>query len=100
MNDIPDTGLKRHLPAKSAGRLMIAVLLMLGTFGAAADAQPRRDDHPGDRRFDHHDDRGYDHRGYYPAPPVVYGAPVYSPPPVVYGPAVGVYLPGVSIGIQ
>jgi hypothetical protein len=30
---------------------------------------------------------------------VVY-SPYYAPPPVVYGPSVGVYLPGISIGIH
>jgi hypothetical protein len=34
----------------------------------------------------------------------VYAAPVggygYYPPPVVYGPAIGITLPGVSIGIR
>ncbi len=64
---------------------------------------------------EHHDDRG-DHRGgdrrgggdhgdggsggNYGAPPVVYAPPGYYPPPVVYGPAVGIVLPGISIGIR
>ena len=34
------------------------------------------------------------------APAVVYGRPENYPPPVVYGPAVGIVLPGISIGIQ
>lgn len=98
MTCIIDTGSKRRLSAKLAAGLALSALLALGTFVASASAQPYRDDH-----------RGWDHRGggpvwhgggYYPAPPVIYGGPAYYPPPVVYGPAVGVYLPGVTIGIQ
>ena len=97
MTAILDTGSKRRRPAKLAAGFALSAVLTLGTLVGSAGAQPRRDDHRGrDHRFDHH----YDHRGYYPAPPVVYGGPVYAPPPVVYGPAVGIYLPGVSIGIQ
>ncbi len=98
---IPDTGSKRRRPAKLAAGLALSAFLTLGTLVASAGAQPHGDYHHGpDHRFDNHDDRGYDHRGYYPAPPVVYGAPVYNPPPVVYGPSVGIYLPDVSIGIR
>ena len=67
-----------------------------------AHADERRDGyhddhHDRDRdRYRHRDDRG--RRGY-PAPPVVY-APYYAPPPVVYGPSVGIYLPGISIGVH
>jgi len=103
MTCIIDTGSKRHLSARLAAGLALSAFLALGTFVASASAQPHRDDHRGG------DHRGWDHRGdgpgwhgggYYPAPPVIYGGPAYYPPPVVYGPAVGIYLPGVAIGIQ
>jgi hypothetical protein len=83
--------------ARFAAGIAISALFALGTFVVPA----RADDHHGNDRG-RHDDRGhYDrNRGYYPAPPVVYGSPYYAPPPVVYGPAVGITLPGVSIGIQ
>jgi hypothetical protein len=90
----------RLRPARLAAGVALSALLALGTFGAPAGAQPRHDDqHRNDRGFARHDDRGFHGDGYYP-PPVVYGGPVYAPPPVVYGPAVGIYLPGVTIGIQ
>jgi len=103
MTCIIDTSPKRRLSAKLAAGIALSTLLVLGTFVATASAQPHRDDHRGG------DHRGWDHRGdgpgwhgggYYPAPPVIYGGPAYYPPPVVYGPAVGIYLPGVAIGIQ
>ena len=78
----------------------LTAALVLGSFVASADAQPRREQHRGDHRG------GGGRGGYYAPPPVIYYgapyvyAPVYVPPPVVYGPAVGIYLPGVSIGIQ
>jgi hypothetical protein len=91
----------RRRAARLTAELALSAVLALGTFVASAGAQPHRDDqHRGDRGFVRHDDRGYRGDGYYPAPPVVYGGPVYAPPPVVYGPSVGIYLPGVSIGIQ
>ena len=96
MTRIIDTGSKRRLSAKLAAGIALSAFLALGTFVASASAQPHRDDRRG---WDHRDDRGRG-GGYYPAPPVVYGGPVYSAPPVVDGPAVGIYLPGVSIGIQ
>jgi hypothetical protein len=93
---ILDTVSKRRRSAWLVGGLALAALFTAGTFAVPASAQPRRDDRH-DARRDYHDD----HRGgYYRAPPVVYGGPVYAAPPVVYGPAVGVYLPGVAIGIQ
>jgi hypothetical protein len=91
------TNSKRALSTKLAAGLAISAFLVLGSFVASADAQPRRDEH--------HDDRGRGGwaghgGGYYVAPPVVYGAPYYyAPPPVVYGPAVGVYLPGVTVTV-
>ncbi len=90
----------RRLPA----RLVIASVLVFGPFVASAGADERHDDHRGG---DRHDNRGHDggrsggwDRGNYAAPPVVYGGPGYYPPPVVYGPAVGIALPGITIGIQ
>jgi hypothetical protein len=102
MTCIFDTSPKRRLSAKLAAGIAFSTLLVLGTFVATASAQPHRDDHRGG---DHRDDRGRGDRGgggYYPAPPVVYAAPYPAPyyPPVVYGPAVGIYMPGIAIGIQ
>lgn len=102
MTCIIDTNSRRHLSARLAAGLVISALLLLGTSLAPAGAGDRRDDHRGgDRHGDWHGGGG---GGYYAPPPVVYGAPYYAPyyapPPVVYGPSVGVYLPGISIGIQ
>jgi len=99
MTRIIDTDSRRHLSTRLAAGLVISALLVLGTSLAPASAQGRRDDHRGgDRRGDW---RGRGGGEYYAPPPVVYGSPYYyAPPPVVYGPAVGVYLPGVTIGIQ
>ncbi len=93
------TNSRRHLSAKFASGLAISALLVLGTFIASASADQRRDDHRGGERGGGHW-HGGGGGGYYPAPPVVYGTPYYAPPPVVYGPAVGVYVPGITIGIQ
>ena len=74
--------------ARIATGLAISALLVLGTVATSARAE------------DHHDRRGerHDyHRGYYNAPPIVYGSPYYAPPPVVYGPGIGINLPGISI---
>jgi hypothetical protein len=78
-------------------------MLALGTFARPASARwADRGDHRGDQRDDYRG--GGWTGGYYAPPPVVYAAPVggygYYPPPVVYGPAVGINLPGVSIGIR
>jgi hypothetical protein len=99
MTRIIDTNSRRHLSGKLAAGLAISAFLLLGTALASASAEDRHDDRRGgDHRGDWHDRGG---GGYYAAPPVVYGAPsYYAPPPVVYGPAVGIYLPGVSVGIQ
>ncbi len=101
MTCIVDTKAKRHLPAMLAAALAISAFLALGTFVASASAedQHRNDHHGGDHRGDRGRDHGNWNGGYYSAPPVVYGGPYYAPPPVVYGPAIGISLPGVSIGI-
>jgi hypothetical protein len=83
--------------SKLSAGLAIASVLLLGTAIVSASADERHDDHRGG------DDRGHQGGwggGAYPAPPVVYGRPEYYPPPIVYGPAVGIVLPGISIGIQ
>lgn len=65
---------KRTLPAKLAAGLALSAFLVLGSFVASADAQPRRDEHRDDRG---RGGGGWAHGGgYYVAPPVVYGAPV------------------------
>ena len=95
-----DTKSKYRLSAKLAAGLALSAFLVLGTFVAPASA---RDDHRGGDRHggDHRDYRGHGRGGgYYAPPPVVYGSPYYSPPPVVYGPAIGINLPGISIGIR
>jgi hypothetical protein len=81
MTRIFDTKSNRRLPVKLAAGLAISALLVGGTFVASASAQVVYGS------------------PYYSPPPVVYAAPYYAPPPVVYGPAIGVNLPGVSIGI-
>lgn len=104
MTRIIDTTSRRHLSAKLAAGLVISAFLVLGTSLTRASADERWNDHRGgDRHGDWHGGGG---GGYYVAPPVVYGTPYYAapqyyaPPPVVYGPSVGIYLPGVSIGVQ
>ena len=82
-------------------KLTIASILLVGAFVVSAGAEERRDEYRGaDRRDDRGHERSWGSGGYYPAPPVVYGQPNYYPPPVVYGPAVGIYVPGLSIGIR
>jgi hypothetical protein len=93
MTGIVGINSKRHLPARLAAGLVVSAFLVLGTSLASVSAAERRDDHRGgERHGDWHGGRG---GGYYPAPPVVYGAPYYAPPPVVYGPGIGI-----TIGIQ
>jgi hypothetical protein len=70
----------RRWPARLvAGVILTAFVAPLAVTGAHAE------DRGGHR--DWHHDRGWD-RGYYRAPPVVYGSPYYAPP-VVYGPGFG-----------
>jgi len=86
----------RRLSAlKSIAAITFSTFVAMAVTVVPAHADQRRDAHHDDRDR-RHDDHG--HRGY-PPPPVVY-APYYAPPPVVYGPSVGVYLPGISIGIH
>ena len=99
MSGTIDSKWKRRLPAKLAAGLALSACLVLGTLVASASAAEHRDDH---RRGAYHGG-GYG-GAYYAPPPVVYGSPYYgspyyAPPPVVYGPAIGVSLPGISIGI-
>jgi hypothetical protein len=78
----------RHCrPAVVAVGFILTAALALGSFSGSARAQW----HDGDRRGHHH---GYWDRGYYEAPPVVYGRPYYAPP-VVYG-----FPPGLNIIIR
>jgi hypothetical protein len=97
MTSIIDAKPERRVSARLAAGVAISALLVLGAFVTPAAAD---DHHGGDR--DHRGDRGHEgrNRGYYAPPPVVYAAPYYAPPPVVYDPAIGVYMPGISIGIQ
>jgi hypothetical protein len=97
---------KWQMPVKVATAAAIAVVAVLGTF--SAPAQARWDDHRGPPpRWEYRDHRpGYYHGyngGYYRAPPVVY-APSYGyvPPPVVYAPSpgIGIHLPGLGINIR
>lgn len=105
MTRILDIMAQRRSPRLVAA-LALSAAFALGLSVAPASAQPHRDEHRGNYHQDwHHNDRdyhggGYHAGGYYPAPPVVYGGPVYAPPPVAYGPAIGITLPGISIGIQ
>ena len=88
----------RRLPAlKSIAAVAFSTLLALSVTVVPAHADQRQ----GGYHDDHHnrDRRGDRGRGGYPRPPVVY-SPYYAPPPVVYGPSVGVYLPGITIGIH
>ena len=98
MTCIIGTNSGHRLSTKVAAGLVISALLVLGTSLASASAEEHRDDHRGGDR--HGDWNGGGGPGYYAPPPVVYAAPYYAPPPVVYGPAIGVYLPGISIGIR
>lgn len=110
MTCIIDTRSKRHLSAKLMAGLAISAFLVLGTFVASANAQQHRGDQRGGDRGEHRGgnfrgDRGHPGwgGGYYPPPPVFYGSPYYDrpyyAPPAVYGPGIGIYVPGVSVGI-
>ena len=71
---------KRRRPAVIATGIILAATLALGSFSGSANAEWH------DR--DRHEHRRDGDRGYYRAPPVVYGTPYYAPyyaPPVVYG---------------
>jgi len=98
-------------PRRLMSALAIATVIALGSLASQAQAQPRPDEHhdgyrgPPPRAYHRDDRRDYDHGwsdGYYRAPPVVYGAPRYyqAPPPVIYNPGIGIYLPGVTLGIH
>jgi hypothetical protein len=102
MTRIIDSPSKRR-PAKLVAGLALSALLVLGAFVASASAenwtaqQTFQKTHQGKQDHDRRGgDRGNDgDRGYYSAPPVVYGAPYGggyygSPPPVVYGPGLNI----------
>ena len=99
MTSIMRPASERRVSAAFVAGLLLASALMFGALVVSASADERHDNRRGG---DHRNDRGHDGGwgGGYRAPPVVYGAPGYYPPPVVYGPAVGIFLPGVSIGIR
>ena len=89
MTWIIDTKSKRRRSARLAAAFGICTMLALGTLAVPANAD--RDGNHG----------GYHHnwnRGYYRAPPVVYGSQYHSSyygspyryPPVVYGPGIGI----------
>ncbi len=96
---------KRPVSAKLMLGAGTAALMLFGMIASSGVAQADHYDHRGWGHHRHYD-RGYDQGyegGYYGddyPPPVVYGSPYEYPPPVVYGPRIGVYLPGVSIGIH
>lgn len=105
MTWIIDSEARGRLSAKLAAGLVISAMLALGTFAGSASAEERRGEQ---RRSEHREYHHYSNRGYYRAPPVVYGSQYgnsyygapYYPPPVVYGPGIGINLPGVSIGVR
>ena len=69
---------KLRRPTIVAASVILTATLALGSFSRPASAEGHDRDHG-----DHHR-RDWD-RGYYRAPPVVYGTPYYAPP-LVYGP--------------
>jgi hypothetical protein len=72
-----DSKSKHRRRAGLVAGIMLTATLALGSFSGSAGADERR----GERR----DERHGGERGYYRAPPVVYGSPYYAAPPVVYG---------------
>jgi hypothetical protein len=83
---IIDGKMKRRMPvALVAGAILAAVFAITAVPGSANANDRDRGEH---RDWHHHG--GWD-RGYYGAPPVVYGTPYYAPP-VVYGPGFGINL--------
>jgi hypothetical protein len=100
MSTNTETKSNRRRSAIVAAGIVFSTMLAFGTFAVPAHAAwGERDNHHDDHRGGHDNWRA----PYYAPPPVVYAEPYagtpYYPPPVVYGPAVGVNLPGVSIGI-
>ncbi len=80
-----DFSTKRRRPVAVVAGVILAATFACVALSGSASAE--------DRGRDHHDWHHRDsHRGYYGAPPVVYGEPYYAPP-VVYG-------PGLSINIR
>jgi len=106
MTRIIDKQSTQHRSARLAAGLAFSACLVLGTFVASASAQPHGGGGHGGGHGEGHGggQQRYAHggggRGYYRAPPVVYGSPYggsyygapYYPPPVVY-------IPGIGIGV-
>jgi hypothetical protein len=88
-----DSTVKRPVSPTIMTGLALAAVLALGSYASSTYADDRHD-------RDNRGERHREYRGYYNAPPVVYGAPYYYAPPVVYGPGIGVNLPGVDINIR
>jgi len=94
MTWIIGTKSKRRRSAKLAAGFVASAMLAFGTFPVPANAE-----WDGYNREHHHNWN----RGYYRAPPVVYGSRYHSSyygspyyyPPVVYGPGFGINLPGI-----
>jgi hypothetical protein len=85
----------KRRPAIVATGVILAATLALGSFSGAARAEWHDRDHRGERAEwrdrDYHGEHHDWDRGYYRAPPVVYGRPYYAPP-VVYGSPFGLNL--------
>jgi hypothetical protein len=76
----------KRLWAGLVAGVMLSATFAVAAFPGSASAEGRRDEHRGGRDWHHGGGRGY-----YAAPPVVYGSPYYAPP-VVYGPGFGINL--------
>jgi hypothetical protein len=79
----------KRLWAGLVAGVILSTTLAVAAFPGSASAERRRDEHRGGRDW-HHGGREYG-RGYYGAPPIVYGSPYYAPP-VIYGPGFGINL--------
>jgi len=78
--------MKRRMPVALAVAAIFAAVFAITAVPGSANANDR--DRGGHREWHH--GGGWD-RGYYGAPPVVYGTPYYAPP-AVYGPGFGINL--------
>jgi hypothetical protein len=94
--------------ARIAAALAVATLAGVASLATPAAAQPRYHGNEqwnrghGENR-EYHNHPGWDN-GYYARPPVAYGSPYrygyVAPPPVIYNPGIGIYLPGITLGIH